>query len=84
MKAQIEIVGLGKEADSDKVFIIDCNEGQLSVTNDAEDVVKYVLRHYPNKRIIYRDSEMQWDELTHEYGEFVGFRSYTGWTPFNH
>ena len=82
MRAQIEIIGLGKGDDSDKVFIVDCNEGACSVTNDAEEVVKFVHRYYPRKRIIYHDSDGQWDELGHVNGVFVDFLPYSGWTPF--
>ena len=82
MRAQIEIIGLGKNADNDKVFIVDCDEGACSVTNDAEGVVKYVNGLYPDKRIIYRDSDGRWDELGHVNGVFVDFLPYSGWTPF--
>jgi hypothetical protein len=60
----------------DRVFIIDENDGALSVTNDAENVVRELNGAYPGKRIIYRDSMLQWDELIHRDGEFVDFAPY--------
>ena len=60
-----------------KVFIIDQDKpGCLSVTNDAEAVVEAVCRHYPGRRIIYRDTTGQWDELVHAKGSFVDFAPY--------
>lgn len=54
------------------VFIVDENVGR-SVTNDAENVVADVLKLHPGRRIFYRDSEGQWDELKHDGRQFVGF-----------
>lgn len=59
------------------VFIIDMDMG-LSVTNDAENVVPEVVREYGNKRIVYRDTAGQWDELVHDNGKFVRFAPYDG------
>ena len=61
----------------EKVFIIDEN-GPVSVTNDAEAVVQFEASRYPGRRIIYKDSMEQWDELAHENGEFTGFLPYNG------
>ncbi len=55
------------------VFISDDDAGGMSVTNDAEAVVGEVARNYLNRRIVYRDSTGQWDELLHRNGEFRGF-----------
>lgn len=57
------------------VFIIDENVG-LSITNDAENVVIELLAKYPNHRIIYCDTDGQWDELLHWNGQFTGFAPY--------
>lgn len=59
--------------DHEFVYIEDCN-GPLSVTNDAEAVVAELLKTYPNKRIMYQDSEGQWDELVHNGQRFTDFR----------
>ena len=56
------------------VFIIDDNNGGMSVTNAAEIVVKDVYEFYGDRRIVYRDSEGQWDELLHDHGRFTGFK----------
>ena len=63
------------------VFIIDLN-GQRSVTNDAENVVSELHKRYPGKRIVYRDSMNQWDEMKHDNnGNFVDFIVYKGYVP---
>ena len=77
VKADVEVV----VHTADRVFIKDLNLGNMSITNDAENVVETVLRWHPGKRIIYQDSEGQWDELCHENGEFSGFRNYEGELP---
>jgi hypothetical protein len=64
----------------DRVFIIDHDIGR-SVTNDAEAVVEAVLRVFPSKRIIYRDTDGRWDELVHAKGGFVGFSPYSEYIP---
>jgi hypothetical protein len=43
------------------------------VDMDEECVVAEVNALYPGFRIIYRDTEGQWDELLHEGGKFHGF-----------
>lgn len=68
------------KATDTKVFIVDC-DGQMSVTNDAEAVVAYVNAWHPGKRIIYRDTMGQWDELKHTNGRFDGFAPYNEELP---
>lgn len=64
------------------VFIEDMNLGNVSVTNEAEYVVQTVLsNHGTRRRIIYKDSEGQWDELVHDGKQFVDFAPYKGPTP---
>jgi len=59
--------------DHEFVYIQDCN-GPVSVTNDAEAVVMELVDAYPGKRIMYEDSDGQWDELVHDGNQFVDFR----------
>jgi hypothetical protein len=59
------------------VFIVD-NDGPMSVTNDAEAVVAFVNAEHPGKRIVYRDTTGQWDELLHTNGRFDGFAPFNG------
>lgn len=59
----------------DKVFIVDQDVG-MSVTNDAENVVAFVYDRHPGRRIIYRDTNGDWDELLHQDGKFCGFKAY--------
>ena len=54
------------------VFIIDHDRGK-SVTNDAEAVVSAVYARFPGRRIFYKDTMGQWDELVHRNGRFTGF-----------
>lgn len=56
------------------VWIVD-EGGELdrTVTNDAEAVVATLHPFYPGRRIMYRDSGGQWDELVHQNGVFTGF-----------
>lgn len=64
-----------QEVTDDAVYIVDlANEcGTMSVTNDAENVVANIAQEYSNKRIIYRDTDGQWDELVHDNGRFLRF-----------
>lgn len=70
----------------DRVFILDLN-GTLSITNDAEAVVRDVVHHLVSNnltdtlRIIYRDTLGRWDELLHNHGQFSGFAPYTEGLP---
>jgi hypothetical protein len=48
-------------------------DGDVSVTNDAEAVVAYVIHHYGPRRILYRDTDGRWDELRHDGEHFTGF-----------
>lgn len=61
---------MGKSADysvvkveSDRVFLIDLNLGNRSVTNDAESVFSKIKKIFPDHRVIYRDSMGRWDEI---------------------
>lgn len=51
----------------------------MTVTNDAEAVVREVVAIHGEKRIAYRDTEGQWDELQHERGVFKGFAPGEAW-----
>lgn len=65
----------------DKIFLEDLNLGRMSVTNDADDVCERIARQHPGRRIIYKDSEGQWDEMIHAYGKFKSFKRYLGQLP---
>lgn len=49
--------------EQDRVFIIDLDLGNKSVTNDAEYVYSVLQSMWPNRRVIYRDSIGNWDEM---------------------
>lgn len=60
----------------DRVFIADLGGPHKSITNDAERVVAEVNHAHPGHRIIYKDTEGEWDELLHDKGKFTGFKPY--------
>lgn len=74
----------------DRVFIIDLDLGNTSVTNDAEYVYLELQKQWPNRRVIYKDSmgrwdeiyvqKSQWNEIVIEY-DFVTFKNYNEHTP---
>ena len=61
-RSRYEVVKV--DTDRKIVWIVDLNVGK-SVTNDAEKVCEELNRQYPLHRIIYRDSDKNWDELVH-------------------
>ena len=64
------------------VYLIDLDQGRMSVTNDAEGVVDELLTLYPaDFHFVYRDSAGGWDELVHDGTRFSGFRSWQGPIP---
>ena len=78
-RAHYEVVRVTPEI----VWIADCNDGAISVTNDAENVVMELHNKYPGARIIYRDSDENWDELKHDgRGTFTGFAPARTLQPF--
>lgn len=73
------IVGHDFNSGSRWILIEDMN-GPVSVTNDAENVVRDLIgRGYEGYRILYKDSMGQWSELKHNGTEFSGFG--VGFTP---
>ena len=46
---------------------------RLTVTNDAEQVVRILASHLSGRRLFYIDSEGSTDELLVRGGEFAGF-----------
>lgn len=58
--------------EGDTVKIIDLNKGNMSVTNDAENVINEIAQkeYIQNKRITYRDSEGDWCELIPTWNEW--------------
>lgn len=51
------------------------HDGSVSITNDAEAVVAHVLPQLDTlaDRILYKDTDGNWDELRHNGQEFTGF-----------
>ena len=44
-----------------------------SITNDAEAVVELTLSQHGPRRILYQDTEGNWDELKHDGKKFMDF-----------
>lgn len=61
----------------DIVFIVDLNGDAMSVTNDAENVTRYLYERFGNRRFVYLDTMGNWDELEHRNGIFTGFRVFS-------
>ena len=62
--------------DGQKIVIADMHSESnptMSVTNDAEAVVEYLVKQYGDHQIICKDTDGQWDELKHNNGIFTGF-----------
>lgn len=55
------------------VHIVDRNDGALSITNDAEEVVRHLLRTFDKHRFFYTDTDGLVDELCHDGTRFTGF-----------
>lgn len=54
----------------------DFSGSEMSVTNDAEQVIEALVSmgvSLNGKRVIYRDTDGQWDELRIRDNEFAGF-----------
>lgn len=73
-RAGYELVGISGQG---IIFIEDIGHTHtLSVTNDAEAVVYELVNKYGDKRIIYKDSNGDWDELLHDGDQFTGYAPY--------
>ncbi len=63
------------------ILIVDKNEGGRSITNDASSVVHHlndtIKGGLQKKRVYYRDSMGQFDQLVHNNGKFIEFSSCT-------
>ena len=64
-------------ADADEIHIFDVGpwDIHLTVTNDAENVVKQIVKNLgmEGQKLIYIDSNGEKGELLHSEGKFVGF-----------
>jgi len=72
LKSEFKIIRSTEEY----VYIIDCEtDGMKSVTNDAASVVSFLNEKHElgDRRLIYRDSAGQIDEILHKNGRFSGF-----------
>jgi len=67
-RARYDVVSITPE-----IVTVQDENGPVSVTNDAETVVREVAEQYPGKRIWYFDSDGNLDELLHDNGVFKGF-----------
>lgn len=75
--ADYEIV----RVEDDKVFIVDLDLGNISVTNDASNVYREINNNFPNRRLIYRDTLGNWDEIVINKNLSVEYLPYHGEVP---
>ncbi len=65
-------------AGANSQFVVIHDDGQgLSVTNNAENVVREIAQSsikLEARRLFYRDTDGQYDELLHNNGRFGGFK----------
>ena len=60
----------------DGFSVVEDQDQGMSVTNDAENVVRDVLLKYPKTRaIIYSDTQGNWDQLLFDEKGFTKFKS---------
>lgn len=59
----------------DYIYLVDLDRDSVSVTNDAEAVVRYLDQTFDlsSRQVFYRDSMGRIDELWHEQGKFRGY-----------
>lgn len=63
------------------VFIWDLDLGGMSVTNDAERVYEWCQYHHGHGvgiRVVYRDSQGEWGEMTRDPGGWIEFKPWYG------
>lgn len=63
---------IAKETDS-YIYIEDLDLGNRSVTNDAELVVMDLFPRLKGRRLLYKDSMGEVDEILIKNGQFAGF-----------
>ena len=70
------------EITDDIVFIRDLDLGRMSVTNDAEEVYRWINKvTYPGRRVVYQDSQGEWTEIVGSgsyYGLNIAFKPWHG------
>jgi hypothetical protein len=70
MRTQLHVLSIDREHGI--VFLEDLGGPFMSITNNAQSVLRYVQSHYGSKfRTVYRDTENEWWEITP--------RHYPGW-----
>ena len=75
MKANFKV----EDRNADRLVIRDIGpwDKHMTITNDAENVVKHLLQTgvlQPVQRLLYYDSEGYLDEIVHDGEKFVGFK----------
>lgn len=80
-RARFEIVKVAPDCVWIADLSIDMSVVVVSVTNDAEAVCRRLYWRYGDRRYLYQDTMGNWDELTHEQGRFVEFKSARGQQP---
>lgn len=74
LRARFEVVA--RESNNERLVIQDLDNGGVSVTNDAEAVIGFLVAsgHLgAHQRLFYYDTEGDLDELRHDGRKFLGF-----------
>lgn len=72
---------VGRSPDGTILFLKD-GDGRMSMTNDAEAVVRLWHDQAPGLRVVYKDTNGAWDEMVHDFnGRFLKFKPYDGARP---
>jgi len=69
-RSRYDIIDIAEKS----ILIKDKNEGDKSVTNDAERVTEELYAAHGDKRIFQIDTNNELDELVHENGVFKEFK----------
>jgi hypothetical protein len=65
------------------VFLTDCDDGAMSITNNADEVYAHYKKIYPTIRIVYQGTDNVWMEIVENetwMGKGIGFAEWHGMT----
>lgn len=63
------VIGIADET----VYMVDMDQGNASVTQDAANVIAWVQKKYPKHGVIYRDGEGCWARISLLSNNEIGF-----------
>ena len=63
------VIGIADET----VYVVDMDQGNASVTQDAANVISWIQKKYPKHGVIYRDQEGCWARISVLSNNAIGF-----------